>query len=129
MHLCETDSAKILSVATSYLGHPYSLEFDCIKFVRTVYKEIGIIIPKLYSYAPPREFNIIREQLLSPPIGHLMFLKDPKDPRKHRDWTHVVIIGVENTCIHCSIFFGEKVVITPLAEIFKTYDFAESITT
>jgi hypothetical protein len=119
----------IIDTATSYLNHPYSKEFDCVKFVRKVYQTSGIIIPKLDPSPPPLEFNIQKEQLKNPPIGHIMFLKDREDPRKHRAWTHIVIINSKKSCIHCSLFFGRKVVITPLEEIFKKYDFVESVYT
>jgi len=118
----------ILQTAISYIGHPYSAEFCCVDFVRKVYDSVGIKIPKLRSYSPPAEFNIKKEDLAHPPVGHLMFLKDRSDPRQDRAWTHVVIIMPDLLCIHCSLFFGEKVVISPLLDIFKKYDFVDSNT-
>ena len=128
MIVTETQTKKIISVALSYLGHKYEHGFDCIGFVRNVYKHAGIDIPLISGTTfPPEEFNIMEDQLSNPPIGHLIFLKDRYDPRKERVWTHVVLTLSENECIHSSIFYGEKVSISNLQEIMeKRYDFVPS---
>ncbi len=129
MNLSIDKRNAILSIVKTYVGAPYSKEFDCVAFVRGVYRQVGIEVPKLRSFEPPKDFNLSKEQLENPPAGHILFLKDREDPRKHRAWTHVVIILDDKNCIHCSLFFGRKVVVTPLVEIYKRYDYAESKTT
>lgn len=125
MRLTLTQSEKVVSVALSYLGRSRQKIFCCADFVRAVYRSIGIEIPLLASSAPPSEFNIKAEDLQNPPIGHLMFLRDRKD-RRSRAWTHVAILLPHGRCIHCSYFFGRKVTISTLDEIFECYDFAPS---
>ncbi len=119
----------VLQIATSYIGHPYGKGFRCVDFVRNVYGHVGIKIPKLTSRVPPVEYNITKKQLRDPPVGYLIFLKDRGDPRKYRAWTHVVIVMPDHCCIHCSLFFGKKVVISSLSDMYKKYDFAKSDTT
>lgn len=128
MVLTEAEIKKIISTALSYLGHKYENGFDCIGFVRSVYRHIGIDIPLILgTSSPPEEFNIMEDQLCNPPIGHIIFLKDRYDPRKERVWTHVVIVLSDNRCIHSSIFYGERVSISDLREIMeKRYDFVPS---
>lgn len=126
MQLAPDQVGEITKSALSYLGRPYSKDWRCVDFVRAVYQDAGMNIPPLMDYAPPPEFNIATEQLIEPPTGCLMFLKDRNDPRKKRAWTHVVIVLTTNTCIHCSIFYGNKVVISTFEEIFLRYDFVES---
>lgn len=128
MILTEKEVRKIVSIAISYLGHKYGNGLDCIGFVRSVYKCIGIDIPPISGTSfPPKEFNITRDQLYGPPVGHTIFLKDRYDPRKERTWTHVVIALSGHQCIHASIFYGGKVSISDLREIMqKRYDFAPS---
>ena len=52
----------------------------------------------------------------------MIFLKDRNDPRKERVWTHVAIILTKETCIHCSLFFGNKVVISSFKDMYAKYD-------
>lgn len=128
MILTETEVKKIISIALSYYGRKYGEGLDCIGFVRKVYGHIGICIPPVFGeLPPPKEFNITKDQLYDPLIGHIVFLKDRYDPRKERVWTHVVITLPNHQCIHSSIFSGEKVSISDLREIMeKRYDFAPS---
>jgi cell wall-associated NlpC family hydrolase len=125
MNLTREQVEIIISEAISNLGKPYSKDFDCVRFVRLVYEKAGIKIPLLKSHLPPNEWNISREQICDPPVGRLIFLKDPYDPRKNRSWTHVVIILTKQSCIHCSLFFGRRVVISTIGEILERYNFAE----
>ncbi len=126
MNLSDFESRRVVKIALSYLGTHRSQTFKCVDFVRKVYKEIGVVIPRLLSSSPPKEFNITREDLAKPPVGHLIFLKDRNDSR-NREWTHVAIILPDNYCIHCSFFYGEKVIIFSLKDLFeKRYDFVES---
>lgn len=129
MNIGATQARDVVIAAKSMLGKRYAPDFRCVDFVRAVYEKIGITIPKILNMAPPKDFNIEARQLSHPPIGHIMFLRDRFDTRKHRIWTHVVIIIEGDACIHCSIFYGQKVVKTPLELLYKRYDFVPSIET
>lgn len=129
MLLSKKQKREIIKTAISYIGKPYSKEFDCIQFVRVVYEFVGIHIPKIPKLgSPPSEFNICKKQLNDIPVGHIVFLRDRHDPRKERSWTHVVIALNNRFCIHNSVFYGSKVVVSDFEKITKDrYDFAESI--
>jgi cell wall-associated NlpC family hydrolase len=113
----------IVQTAKKYLDIPYSKTFDCIAFVREVYRAVGIEIPPLTAHTIPAALMLSNEDLKKHCVGHLLFLKDRADPRTERTWTHVVIILENNHCIHNSIFYGRKVVITALEEIRKRYEY------
>ncbi len=118
---------KIVAHARTYLGTAYTASFRCVDFVRLVYANFGIKIPKLRPCMPPRNLNVSLDQIDNLPLGHPLFLKDREDPRTKRAWTHVVIITGPDTCIHCSIFYGEVVVESSIQEMLKDrYDFAAS---
>ena len=126
MDLDVMQALRVTEIAQSYVGIPYiPYQFECVDFVREVYRHVGIEIPLLPKSAPPAEFNINAEQLAEPPIGYLMFLKNPKD-RRLRAWTHVAIILSKETCVHCSYYFGKRVVISTFEEVFQKYEFVES---
>jgi cell wall-associated NlpC family hydrolase len=121
MILNKKKAKVIVHTAKTYLGLPYSKTFDCVAFVREVYRTVGIEIPPLNPQTLPVELLLSNEQLEHHPVGHLLFLKDRQDPRTERTWTHVVIILGNGSCIHNSIFYGRKVIMTPLEEIYKRY--------
>lgn len=127
MKLNKDQIEEVLRTAVLYVNYPYSKDFSCVDFVRKVYSSIGIEIPKLKPYIPPEEFNITKEELNNPPAGHIIFFKDRTDSRKYRAWTHIGIIMPNHYCIHCSLFFGKKVIISSLSDMYKKYDFAESV--
>ncbi len=128
MQLTKDQTKRVVEVALSYLDHPYiPRKFECVDFVRAVYANIGIIMPKFASYSPPVAFNVEIQVVSDLPIGHPIFLRDKHDPRK-RAWTHIGIIFSKNECIHCSLFWGRKVVISSFEEIFERYEFAPSTT-
>jgi GTPase len=123
LELTQNQIEEVVKTAVSYLNHPYdSRKFDCVNFVRAVYRKIGIEIPPLKSCAPPACLNISIKQVNDPPIGRMMFLKDRNDPRKERVWTHIVIILTKETYIHCSLFFGRKVTISSFNDMYSKYD-------
>lgn len=126
MQLTQNQVETILQVALSCINRPYEQGFRCVDFVRYVYHVAGIEIPPLTPGPPPQEFNIKKEELDNPPMGHLIFLLDRDDPRKERAWTHIAIVLFDGLCIHNSLFFGKKVVVSPLKEMYKKYDFAPS---
>ena len=129
MRLSRKQKRKITNIARMFLGRPYGEEFDCIEFIRAVYRSADVHIPKISPLAaPPYEFNIRKEELKNAPEGNIIFLKDRYDPRKERKWTHAVIALRHGQCIHNSIFYGSKVTISDIETIMKDrYDFAESI--
>ncbi|MEI8339182.1 MAG: NlpC/P60 family protein [bacterium] len=127
MNLTQKQREIIVQVALSHLDRPFSARFDCITFARCVYGAAGVEIPLLKSTLPPPDLNITKEELeIGPVSGSLIFLRDRYDPRKHRAWTHVVIALSDGMCIHCSLFYGRKVVISNLEQIMKDrYDFVD----
>ena len=130
MNLPHSTSKRVVETALSFLGLPYSENFRCLDFVRTVFRQMNMNIPILHpNLSPPSDWNISETDINNPPPGHIMFLIDPNDSRKERAWTHAVIIVNPKDCIHCSIFFGREVIISPLDKIFEKYKFAPSIRT
>ena len=129
MRLNEKQKREILNAAHAFLGSPYGSEFDCIGFIRAVYKSADIDIPKIFPLeAPSYEFNISKEELGGAPEGSIIFLKDRYDPRHERKWTHAVIALCGGQCIHNSVFYGLRVTVSDMKTILKErYDFAESI--
>jgi hypothetical protein len=126
MNLTPEQAEIIVSEALAYLDRSYEEGFTCLDFARTIYKTIGIEIPKLWAgEPPPRWFNVDSEELAEPPIGHIVFLRR-KQTKAERCWTHVVIVLPERRCIHCSHFFGGKVCISSLEKVFALYDFVPS---
>ncbi len=116
----------ILKESLTYLCRRYSGDtFTCVHFVRKVFHSAGIELPVLSVDEPPPEFNIAKEDLASPPAGHLMFLRD-KDDKRERAWTHIVIILPDNNCIHCSLLLGGRVTVTEMSKLFERYDFVPS---
>lgn len=127
MNLSQEQRELVVRIAYSYLGMKRETGFKCVDFVRLVYSQIGICIsllaPKL---PPPGEINIKKDELLSLPIGEIIFFRDRGD-RRPRLWTHVGITCSAFEIIHCSLFFGGCVVITPVRSMWERYDFVESI--
>ena len=119
----------VVKTALLYINTPRSSKFRCVDFVREVYGKIGIIISPIPPDNVPKDLSVRRDELSNPPHGYLMFLKDRNDSGKRkRVWSHVVIVLPNNNCIHCSFFFGKKVVVSSLHDLFqKRYDFAESV--
>ena len=125
MNLDGKQATSIEREAGKLLG---SNDFNCIGFVRFVYRKVGIEIPPiLIRTAPPREFNITRDQQHNPPLGHIVFLRNRFSLKEYRKWTHVVISLGDDNCIHCSCFYGMIVIISSLNQILhERYDFAPS---
>jgi hypothetical protein len=126
MNLTESKRTVVVETALTYLNQPYRVGFRCTEFAREVYRSVGIEIPKLKTYAPPRELNLSPEEFMSPRKGSLIFLKDRHDPRKERAWTHVVICLSTHNCIHNSRFYGKVCISSFLELTTERYDFTES---
>lgn len=110
------DGNKIITTARRYLGSPYQDDFTCLDFVRTVYAKHGFTVP-------PIELNLQAKDLENPPIGFVLYLRR-RGYSGDRRWTHVTIVVSATECIHCSHYFGDKVVITPLKDVLSFYDIA-----
>jgi hypothetical protein len=127
MNLSQDQREAVVRISGEYLGRKREIGFSCVDFVRTVYGRIGIEIPLLMpKMLPPVEFNLRREYLLNPPLGEIIFFKDRSDKRL-RLWTHLGIVYSVCEIIHCSLFLGEQVVITPIEFMWRRYDFVESV--
>lgn len=127
MNLLQSQRELVVKIAQGYLGKKRRNDFKCIDFVRMVYRGIDIVVPQISpSLFPPKEFNIAKEDLDKPPLGGVIFLRDRGD-RRLRTWTHVGIIYSPTEIIHCSLYFGGCVVITPIQSVWERYDFVESI--
>lgn len=122
MVLSKTVSDLIVTTAYQYLGHPYDLKtFDCVRFVVSVYRDVGIEIPRFGSRGlPPSDFHLSAEEFQKKPRGHTVFFKR-KANTSDRLWTHMVIIVSPDELIHCSSRFGQKVVVTPWADLLELY--------
>jgi hypothetical protein len=109
---------RIEREARRYLGKKYDrTSFNCLTFVRAVYAKVGL-------KPPPLRLNVSAAQLLDPPTGFVLYLKR-RGSASRKPITHAVIILDKRTCIHCSYYFGGKVVISTLDEILKEYDVAK----
>ena len=107
------EAERIEGFALSYLGCKYEAGiFNCKDFVQAVYRDVGIAYP-------PLSLNVSKDELLNPPIGHVLFLKHKESTRQV---SHVGIVISGRRCIHNSRYFGGQVVVTPLEELFKIYD-------
>lgn len=127
MELPQEKRDVIVALSLGYLGRQWSENFNCIAFVREIYKRVGIQIPLIYSHTlPPREFNITERDLDSWQTGYIVFLKRQKYAGK-RTWTHVGITQPEKKLIHCSRYFGKQISITPKREIFSFYHYVPSV--
>ena len=125
MKLTIEERKKIVGIAMSHLGRGREEGFRCVDFVREVFRSIDIEIPPLSSGFPPKEFNIAKEDLVNLPLGEIIFFRNLKDQRG-RKWTHVAIAVSSDECIHCSYFFGEKVVVSNINDMLARYEFVES---
>ena len=115
-------SQRIVTIAHMYLGRPYDYKtFDCIHFIVGVYREVGITIPRFGAQGyPPPDFNLTPEEFLGKPLGSTIFLKR-KATTSDRIWTHMVMIASPTDFIHCSRFFGNLVLLTPIETVLEYY--------
>ncbi|MDO8469535.1 MAG: hypothetical protein Q7S84_00760 [bacterium] len=114
--LTEETRRQIEAEATRHLGTPYTRDFNCMTFVRTMYRAVELTLP-------PVAANVRFMELADPPIGHILYLRH-KESSVRRSYTHAAIILPGRRCIHCSYYFGGKVVVSELDELLKTYDVA-----
>ena len=126
MYLSDSEVEKVIVIAKSYIGRKREPGFKCVEFVCQVYEEAGITVPRLIpTEFPPQDFCLTKDELTDPPAGRPLFLYNKNDWRP-RKWTHLVITLPNHEVVHCSYFFGKKVVITSLEKILEKYDFVES---
>lgn len=108
---------KIEKESLMYLGEPYTTEFKCMTFVRIIYGKLGLALP-------PLSHNVRPEELSNPPVGYVLYLRR-RASKSGKAITHVAIIISERRVIHCSYYFGKKVVITPIDEILNMYEISK----
>lgn len=123
MKLTFGEKSVIIKAAVERLGKQRDSNYCCVGFVREVYGIANIYVGLLWGMENPVELNIHPSLKANPPVGHLMFLRWKK-ARNERVWTHVVIVFPFDRVIHCSEFWGNKVVVTPMEKIWKTYTLA-----
>ncbi len=121
-------SERIIIESHNYLGFEFNYEkFNCVHFAREVYRCVGITLPLLDRKGfPPKDFHLSPEEFGNMPTGHCAFFKR-KACSSGRIWTHVAIIVSSTELIHCSRYFGCKVVITPRDMFLEIYDLAPQI--
>lgn len=119
MDICRKTSDDITKKARELLDTPYnSLSFNCLHFVRAVYTEVNLSLPPLKMNPG---LDDLRSGLVPP--GHVLYLRHKRDDTKRR-FTHAAIVMEDKKIIHCSYYFGEKVVISDIDEILSLYDLA-----
>ncbi len=123
MFLSESLSTSIVTTACTYLNHPFDYEkFNCVHFVISVYENVGISVPRLSRNGYPlTDFHLFSDEFAVMPIGHSVFFKR-KTKVSTRIWSHVAIVVSPYELIHCSRYFGGKVVITPKEDFLGVYD-------
>jgi len=114
--ISQEQAEQIVKIALSCLGQPYRDIFKCTDFVRQAYNQVGLTIP-------PPTLNLKLDDMHSPPIGFVLYLKR-KASQVDRRVTHAVLILPERKCIHASYYLGITIVITELDELLKMYDLA-----
>ena len=126
MNLTRGKREAVVVLSTRHLGKKWSKNFNCLTFVREVYREVGVEIPLVYSHTlPPKDFSISVDNLNSWYEGDILFLKR-RGYAGERTWTHVGITLPGEKLIHCSEYFGGQVTITPKEEIFSFYHYVLS---
>jgi hypothetical protein len=122
MFISKNLAGDIITSASSYLGRRYDFDvFNCVHFVRQVYRDVSLDFPLLDKRLfPPEYFHLTREDFYEMPIGHSVFFKKRKSTLP-RSWTHVAIIFSDNELVHCSRLFGQ-VVVTPVRDFLEVYD-------
>ena len=112
----------IVNISISYLDTPFDLErFNCVHFVRKVYKTVGVTLPLLCGHDfPPKEFHLTEQEFNLMPVGHSVFFRRKLSP-SNRVWTHVAIIISDSQLIHCTRHCGMGVVCTEKKEFLEIY--------
>jgi cell wall-associated NlpC family hydrolase len=118
-------SKIIVNIAVSHVGRPYEHQvFDCVSFFLEVYSAAGIKLPSSVvlngHINPPDEFNLSSDEFVKMPLGHSVFFKR-KISTSDRIWTHIAIIMSHDELIHCSGYFGRRVVVTPKDQFMEIY--------
>jgi hypothetical protein len=106
---------RVTFISLLFLNTPRRPNFKCGHFVKHVFKTARI--------APWVKWkNISENQKTSPPFGECIFLLEKSITTKL--WSHVGIALPFGYMIHMSYYWGCKVTITHLSEIWKRYDLA-----
>jgi cell wall-associated NlpC family hydrolase len=110
---------QIVNESFKYLDVSYDpLNFNCLDFVRKVYSKFGIDPPPWKLN--PSLLNLRYDEV---PVGYVIYLKHREDSM-NRNFTHAAIFIGNQKFIHCSYYFGNKVVISEMDELLKIYDIA-----
>jgi cell wall-associated NlpC family hydrolase len=126
MELSQEKREAVVAIALEYLDREWGDHFNCITFVREVYRKVCVDVPLIYSHVPPpKECNISADGLDCWHEGLILFLKR-KGYTGSRTWTHVGITMPSGRLIHCSDYFGKRVSITQKEEIFTFYQYVPS---
>ena len=125
MLLSESISNIIVKTASTYIGRPYDYKtFDCVHFIVSVYKDVGIFIPRFGSEGyPPSNLHLDLSGFQRMPRGHSVFFKR-KTSMSSRVWTHMALIFSSTHLVHCSRHCGSGVVVTPRDEFLEMYSLA-----
>ena len=109
MVLSSDIASRIVVVAYQYLGRAYDFKtFDCVHFIVSVYRDVGIVIPRFGSAGfPPRDLHLSADEFEKMPLGHTVFFKR-KANTSGRIWTHAAIIVSSCELIHCSRHFEKE---------------------
>lgn len=111
--LTRFERIRIVLVALLFINTPRTESFNCWAFVRHVFRLARIKECKYFK-------NISKKEAENPPFGEVIFLLE-KGVRNKR-WSHVVITLPFGYVVHMSYYWGMKVTITPLSEIWDLYN-------
>ena len=125
MILSEALSRQIIAVTQKYVGRFFDWDtFNCVHFVREVYREVGIELPRLVrGKLPPQDFHLSKERFESMPLGHSVFFRR-RTSISDRSWTHVAIIAGRDQLVHCTRHLGNGVSISSTLEFLNVYELA-----
>lgn len=126
MNLSSHQQAIIVATAQNYIGRSFNYsKFNCVHFVREVYRTAGITLPILSpTDYPPLDFYLSENELALMPIGHAVFFKR-RAAATRRIWTHIAIVYSTNEFIHCSRYVGYGVGTVTVEQMFSIYQLAQ----
>jgi hypothetical protein len=126
MVLDMTLSVRVFMAALHYKGREFDWDtFNCVHFVRQVYKDVGIELPLLRrELLPPKEFHLNEKQFRDMPVGHSVFFKR-RAKETERTWSHLAIILAPCKLIHCTRHMGNGVIISDTSDFLKIYELAQ----
>jgi hypothetical protein len=109
------ERVRIVFISLLFLGTRRSPTFKCFDFVKYVFRAARIREHDSFVNIDPGHRN-------HPPAGTVIFLLEKGVRRKK--WSHVGIALPFGYMIHMSYYWGKKVTITSLREIWNRYELA-----